>query len=244
MEYKDWYKIFNNYAKTYDLKEKWIMYKFHHTYRVVEYAKQIALSLSLTKEDVDIVVLASLLHDIARFKQYSEFKTFTDKLSFDHGDEAVKILKKDNFINKFITNEEDIDIVFKAIKNHNKFKVEEMNERALLITNIIRDADKLDIMIELANSIDDDKLELDDNLVDAVMTGNLSIRPIEETSVTEILLYISFVYDINFKYSINLLKDKKIIENKFNLLEIYFDDKRIDKMKQAVNNYVKERLEC
>lgn len=244
MEYKNWYKIFNDYVKTYDLKEKWIMYKFHHTYRVVEYAKQIALSLSLTKEDIDLVVLSGLLHDIARFKQYSEFKTFTDKISFDHGDSGVEILKKDNFIKKFITNQKDIDIVFKAIKNHNKFKVEEMDERALLITNIIRDADKLDIMIELANSIDDDKLQLDDGLVEAIVTGNLSIRPIEETSTTEILLYISFVYDMNFKYSIKLLKDKKIIENKFNLLEIYFDDKRIQQMKQAVNNYIKERLEC
>lgn len=244
MEYKEWYKIFNDYVKTYDLKEKWIMYKFHHTYRVIEYAKNLALSLSLTKQDTDIVVLAGLLHDIARFKQYSEFKTFTDKISFDHGDEAVEILKENNFINKFITNESDIDILFKAIKNHNKFKVEEMDERALLITNIIRDADKLDIMIELANSLDDDKLQLDDNLVEAVMTGNLSIRPIKETSTTEILLYISFIYDLNFKYSIKFLKDKKIIENKFNLLKIYFDDKRIDEMKQAVDNYVKERLEC
>lgn len=244
MEYKSWYKLFNDYAKKYDLKEKWIMYKFHHTYRVLEYAKEIALSLSLKKEDMDLVILASLLHDIARFKQYTEYKTFSDKQSFDHGDEGVRVLKENDFIKKFTNNEEDIRIVLSAIKNHNKFKVEKLDERTLLITNIVRDADKLDIIIDLANTIDDEHYELDDELVEAIIERREANRPNEFTCVKEILFYISFIYDLNFKYSIELIKNKKTIENKFNLLEIYIDDKRIEEMRKKINNYMKERLEC
>lgn len=244
MDYKKWYRLFNDYAKQYDLREKWIMYKFHHTYRVVEYAKEIAISLNLSKENMDIVVLSSLLHDIARFKQYTIYKTFTDKISFDHGDEGVEILKENDFIREFIENEEDINIILKAVKNHNKFKVEEMSDRALLITNILRDADKLDIMIDLANSIDDDVYKLDDNIVEAIINGTLPRRTAEENSITRMLTYISFTYDLNFKHSFEILKDKKVLENKFNVLEIYIDDNRIEYMKQAIDKYVKERLTC
>lgn len=244
MDYKKWYRLFNDYAKQYDLREKWIMYKFHHTYRVVEYAKEIAISLNLSKENMDIVVLSSLLHDIARFKQYTIYKTFTDKISFDHGDEGVEILKENDFIREFIENEEDINIILKAVKNHNKFKVEEMSDRALLITNILRDADKLDIMIDLANSIDDDVYKLDDNIVEAIINGTLPRRTVEENSITRMLTYISFTYDLNFKHSFEILKDKKVLENKFNVLEIYIDDNRIEYMKQAIDKYVKERLTC
>lgn len=241
MEYKEWYRAFNNYVKQFDLKEKWIMYKFHHTYRVVEYAKEIANSISLSKEDTDIAILASLLHDVARFKQYTEYRTYNDKKSFDHGDEAIEVLKENNFIEQFTTNKKSIDMVFKAIKNHNKFKVEEMDEKSLLITNIVRDADKLDIMTELGNTMNDKKMELDSDLINCIMNGKLP-KISNNTSSSEVLTYISFIYDINFKFSIKYLNDNDIIKNKFNLLKIYFEDKRIDIMEEKIKTYIKERL--
>ena len=45
-------KLFNDYAKTFDLKSKNIMYKYHHSYRVMEYATEIAKSLKLNEEEL------------------------------------------------------------------------------------------------------------------------------------------------------------------------------------------------
>ena len=66
-----------------------------------------------------------LLHDIARFEQYTRFQTFSDLKSIDHGDYGVEILKQNNYIRKFIDTDEYDNIIFKAIKNHNIFKIED-----------------------------------------------------------------------------------------------------------------------
>ena len=49
---KEYMSIFNKYVKGFDLKNKNIMRKFHHTYRVVEYANDIAVSLKLNDDDI------------------------------------------------------------------------------------------------------------------------------------------------------------------------------------------------
>ena len=97
-------KEFNDYAKKFDFKDWGIRLKFHHTYRVVEYAKEIAESLNVSKEDMEVIELCALLHDISRFTQWEKYQTFSDKNSFDHGDMGCEILLKDNFISKFTTN--------------------------------------------------------------------------------------------------------------------------------------------
>ena len=46
-------------------------------------------------QGIELASLIGLLHDIARFEQYTKYKTFNDLESFDHGDYGVEILKKD-----------------------------------------------------------------------------------------------------------------------------------------------------
>lgn len=245
MEYKNWYKIFNDYSKKYDLKEKWIMYKFHHTYRVVEYAKEIGKSLSLNDKQIDIVVLSALLHDVARYEQYTLYKSFADSKIYDHGDRGCEILRENDFIKEFISDDKDIDIVLKAIKNHNKFKVEELNDEELLITNIVRDADKIDILVELATTINDNKLELDKELVNDIVNCRLPKRPKEPSDISNLLFYVAFIYDMNYKHSFEILEEKKAIKNKLDLLETYLpDNKEVNIMKETINRYIKEKLEC
>ena len=70
---KDIMKLFNDYAKTFDLKNPKIMEKFHHSYRVMEFAEDIGNSINLNEEDMHIVKIAALFHDIARFTQWTEY---------------------------------------------------------------------------------------------------------------------------------------------------------------------------
>ena len=233
---KDIMKLFNDYAKTFELKNKNIMRKFHHSYRVMDFSIEIAKSLDLNEEDIRVIGIAGLFHDIARFEQWTEYETYVDSKSFDHGDMGYKILKE-KFIDKLGLTENEQEIVLKAVKNHNKFKVEDNIEgKELLICNIIRDADKLDIMKEQGFIKKD---ELINNLLEHKMVDNNLV----ENDMDSLFRLIAFIFDLNFKYSFKYLLHKKIIENKINLIEIY-GNKDLSNLQDNLINYMKGRLEC
>ena len=121
--------------------------KVNHTMRVMELCGLIAESLKLSKEDIELAKTCGLVHDIARFEQWKRYQTFADIESIDHGDFGVEILKENDFIRKFNKDEKLDNLILKTVKNHNKYKLEEnLSEREKLFCNIVRDADKIDIL--------------------------------------------------------------------------------------------------
>lgn len=118
-------KEFMNYANNYDKENRKIILKISHSFRVMEQSKKIAESLSLDDEQVNLATLIGLLHDIARFEQMRRFGTYVDSKSIDHGDLGAEILSDKNFIRKFIDEDKYDYIIITAIKNHNKFKIQD-----------------------------------------------------------------------------------------------------------------------
>ena len=114
---------FINYTNNYDSTNVHIARKIGHTFRVMEWSKKIAESLNLSKEDIDLATLIGLLHDLARFEQRRLYDTFSDSKSVDHGDLAVTILEENEYIRKYIEDNQYDDIIKTAVKNHNKFKM-------------------------------------------------------------------------------------------------------------------------
>ena len=140
-------KEFLKFTENYDLRNKDILRKQKHSLRVMEISKQISNELKLNEEEIQISALIGLLHDIARFEQRKLYETFHDTKSFDHGDYGEKILEKD--IRKYIETNQYDKIIKTAVRNHNKFKIEDgLSEKENLFSKIIRDADKLDIFYE------------------------------------------------------------------------------------------------
>ncbi|MBP3765557.1 MAG: HD domain-containing protein [Bacilli bacterium] len=236
---KDVMRIFNEYAKTYDLKDKAIMNKFHHSYRVMEYSIEIAKSLKLNDEDIRVTAIAGLFHDIARFKQWTKYKTFIDSKSFDHGDIGYKILKEE-LIDKIDLDEEEKNVVLNAVRFHNKYRIDDnLSHIEETITNIVRDADKLDIMTE--QGFITKEYEIKDSLVNNLLEHRLINNNLVETDMDELFRIIAFIFDLNYKYSYDYLLKKQIIENKINLLEIY-GNKDLKFLEEDLIKYMKERL--
>ena len=100
-------------------------------------AEESAENMNLSEEQVKLATLIGLLHDIARFEQMKRYGTYKDKISIDHGDFAIEILEKDNFIRKFIETDKYDNIIKIAIKNHNKYKIENLEGEELLQSKII-----------------------------------------------------------------------------------------------------------
>ena len=140
-------KIFyKEYISNYNPENPKIALKIAHIFRTAEKAKKIAINLNLSEEDVELAELIGMLHDIGRFEQLKRYNTYNDRESINHGEYGVKILFEDRLIEKFIDDRQYDRIIYLAIINHNRDKIEEgLNERELLHCKIIRDADKWDI---------------------------------------------------------------------------------------------------
>ena len=232
---KEALELFNNYYDKFD-KTLWGVYmKYDHTMRVVNYCKEIAESLNLSSEDVELAMICGLFHDIARFKQWQEYNTFEDKLSFDHGDEGYNILKELGI---------DDEIVLLSTKYHNKYEVGDVDYRTKIFCNITRDADKLDIMIMQENKCNDEEYDVPDVVIESLKNKKLTHNMIEDkvSNTTNILRCVGFIFDMNYKKSFEVLKETNIVNKKLDIILSKFDEQDIKDIKNICNEYIDERV--
>lgn len=245
---------FLEYTSNYDITDPNVDRKIHHSLRVMELSTEIAKSLYLKKEEIDLATLIGLLHDIARFEQYKIYKTYSDEKSIDHGDLGVKILEENNFIRKFIETDKYDDIIKTAIKNHNKIDIEEgLDEKKLLFSKIIRDADKLDIFyeaVEIFWKSENDKKEIENSEVSEeyfkkIINQELINRKfVEKKSKMDSFVFIfTLMYNINFKFSFEyILKENFVndILDRFNYTDTA--KKQIEQIRKTVLNFLNEKV--
>ena len=139
---------FDTYVSNYDRDNPMIFQKAAHSYRVAEIAERIARSLG-QEELVDFAWLLGLLHDIGRFEQAKRYNTFADSQSVDHAELGADILFKEDLIDCFPTEtlpEGWQNIAETAIRLHNKLALPDgLDKDTETLSNILRDADKVDI---------------------------------------------------------------------------------------------------
>ena len=211
------FDAFDAYAMKFDMNEKMIEYKYNHSYRVVHQAEEICRSLNMDTVERDLASLIALLHDVARFRQWTEYKTFHDEDSFDHGDEGVKILFEEGEIDNYIIDKDDYEVLKKAIKNHNKFKIEDkLNERELLHSKIVRDADKIDILYAFSTNrlleVKEDDAEINPEIKESYFKHKQALSEKIESANDRVISMFSLVYDLNYDYSIDRVLEEKYLE--------------------------------
>ena len=240
---------FIKYTEKYDLNNENIERKQKHSIRVMKISKKIAEGLNLTQEEVDIATLIGLLHDIARFEQYTKYHTFKDSESVDHGELGVEILNRD--IRKYIETDQYDEIIKLAVKNHNKYKIQEdLNLKQKLFAQIIRDADKIDIFYESVElfwkgreslveestiSIEVFKQFLDNTQVKAEN---------KKTPIDDVIAIMAFIFDINFKISFQILKEQDYVNKTLNRYYMYdFKTKeKLEEIRKIANLYIEQKI--
>lgn len=241
---------FIKYTKNFNLKDNHLKRKYLHSLRVMEISNKIAKNIKLKDEEVEIATLIGLLHDIGRFEQFTKYGTFRDRESIDHGDFGVEILKEDNYIKKYLKDEEYIDIVYMAIKNHNKYKIENgLSEKQEMFCKIIRDADKIDIFYEMANIFYDtkeieeiNKSIIKDNIIAKIYEKEAINRKEfkEKGKLIQLLVMLAFLFDINYKVSLEIISKEKYIDKVFQRFN-FEDEYTRNKMKEIqkfLNQYI------
>lgn len=127
--------------------------KREHAGAVLAHARLLAEEEAFPPSLVRACLLAALYHDVARFPQYVLRRTFKDDRSFNHGLWGVKILKE----HRRLDGEEPLArrLVPAAVGMHNRFRLPaRLPEDARLVTDVVRDSDKRDILRIMAARLD------------------------------------------------------------------------------------------
>lgn len=247
-------KVFNEYVVLFDQNNPKVRLKIEHTYRVMEMCRNVAISLNLAKEDIELATLIGLLHDIGRFEQLKRYNSFIDSKTIDHAMLGVKILFEDNLIDKFGLDKDNYQLIYKAIYNHNKYKVaDDLSERELLHCQIIRDGDKIDIyntgLIETFEAFMDSSKEYLENdviskhIYETFMNSETIISATRVTDLDRWVSFLALIFDLNFPYSRNYVYQQDYIARLVNRLDYKQEDTKIKiiEIMNHANEYLKNQ---
>ena len=232
--------------------------KVVHTYHVVENAKEIATKLNLSEEDIYLAELIALLHDIGRFEEITFLKQF-DSVKFDHASYGIKMLFDDNLIRNFIEDDSYDEIIKTAIDNHSRLTIKAgLNERCLLHSKIIRDADKLDNFRvkkeEKIEAIFPGKLKYKSDMENSTLSDKV-YETIKNQKCVDIhdritlldywCCVLAFIFDLNFKETYKIVKSSNYINiliDRFNYNDLETKI-RMEDVRNLMNIYISSKVE-
>lgn len=251
-EVKEW---FENYLKNFQFDDKndqsQIDLKYRHSYNVCEISRDIASSLSSEENEIDTARTIGLLHDIGRFEQYKSYKTFSDRHSVDHGNLGVRIIKENAVLDNIP--EKSKEIILKSIYYHNKAHLPEgLNSSILRFCKLIRDADKIDIFRvfvehyhnKTANRVlvqgVTNQPEISENVFEKLSSGKVisygELRTMEDLK----LMQLAWVYDINYKRSLEIIKEQEYLKSIYNTM---VPSDKAAKFYRKINKYLENILD-
>lgn len=230
---------FTNYVKTFDLNDENIERKYFHSLRVMNLAENIAISENLNENDIEISLVAGLLHDYARFTQWTIYHTYSDLKSVDHGGLGVQLLFNKNEILNLYTNVKNYDEIYDAIKNHNKYSVSEnLSTHNKEIAYIVRDADKLDIFDIFVQGILNLK-ECNDEISEEVKKDFYENKSINYKNINndndDIILKLAMLFDLRYKYSIKYVIENNLLDKLFSKIK---DKQKFKEYFEYMNNHL------
>lgn len=258
----DQYNFFKEWAKQYirtfqevdPLHQQCLDLKEAHTFRVCEAIERISSGIGLLENNTRIAYVTALFHDIGRFPQYQKYRTFRDPDSDNHAKLSIWELNRHHVLHTL--NFPERQIISRAIFFHNRLRIpENLDPETLLHCQLIRDADKVDILrvmsehFQMAESLRNPVITLGlgaDSLVreevyrmllDGQIKNYTKLKTINEFKV----LQMSWVFDINFRPTFEILKERDNI----GLLAASLPDTPL--LREAVdfvNSYVEKRLKC
>jgi putative nucleotidyltransferase with HDIG domain len=227
--------------------------KQEHTRRACEEILVLAEQLALDDHQKQIAEVVALFHDVGRFVQFAEYRTFNDTRSIDHSHLGVEILRREGVLD--VLRREERQWVETAIEHHGRKSLPaNLTGQALLLSKLIRDVDKLDIyrvVIRLCRQYRADPagfpwdLELPDEprysaeVFNTVMNGKPIEYPMLHTLNDMMLCKLGWVYDMNFAASLVRLREQGSLEQILGLLPA---TPEIDHLGEKILAYVETRV--
>lgn len=177
-----------------------------------------------------------------------KYNSIVDSKTIDHADLGVDILFKDNLIRKFIDDNKYDNIIYKAVKYHNKMNLNyELTSKEKLFCKAIRDADKLDIFYVATydNNIKDfyilpyvEGAKLNSKVKEDFDSHRLVDLKNRKTAIDKLANILAFIYDLNLDASKKTITENTI-DNVINTFIKTFNVKDTDECLYLKNNILK-----
>ena len=199
--------------------------KQNHTVRVAVIIRRIGRSLGLGPEELRVAEATAVLHDVGRFRQYAEYRTFRDQASENHARISLRVVNRNRLLAGFSPPQKAH--IARAVAFHNTAHPPGLNDSdSRLFLKLLRDADKLDILnIVIGHYVGRARqpeafngLALTDGhecspRVLAALRESRFVQSEEVRTLTDVkLLYISWVFDLNFPASFREMRKGRYIE--------------------------------
>lgn len=231
-------EAFLKYVSKFDQREKKVRIKITHSFRVLALSSLLAEELNLNKEDTEIINYIALLHDIGRFQQLEVTNSFWDKL-FDHASYGVKYLFEEGHIKDYLEDEQNYELIKKAIFYHNKHVLEIPNfdERTNFFIKLIRDLDKIDIINtnNLEYAVSFKKEEVPESYFEQFFAQQSIKVKGKPNSSKSFMVTCAYIYDLNYRESIDIIKKR-------NYFTKYFAKANVDQESEEIFGQIKENV--
>jgi len=230
--------------------ERNIALKADHTKRVCREILQLGEKLELNSHELRLAEIIALFHDIGRFEQYARHKTFVDRLSEDHAELGVKILRRNDVLNGF--DDSIKNLIVRTIRYHNRAALPQSETaRCLFFTKLLRDADKLDIwnvVIEYyhrngGHRNDAIELGLPDTpgISEHVYQDIMNKRIVDVNHIKNLndfkVLQMGWVFDINFEPTLHSIKSRRYLEM---IREVLQETDKIHKIFNMIHSHLND----
>ena len=244
---------FDEYASGFYADDEFVNFhlrlKQDHSLRTCEEMLYLARELSLDANQNNLAEAIGILHDVGRFKQFAEYRTFRDQNSVNHCQLAVEVLQQTDVLDGIEICERQW--LEKAIEYHGlKELPKDLNGQCLFFSKLIRDADKIDIFGVAITSYKKNsekpegfrlEIELPDvpeyshEFIGAILHNRRIDYKKLKTWNDMKLLQLAWIYDVNFKPTFRRIKQRKLLETVIDYLPRTED---IAKVKRKVLEFI------
>jgi hypothetical protein len=220
--FRTWFAEFcESFSSVIEEDQKNISLKIKHTYRVCENIAIIAEDYFSEENDILLSEAIALFHDVGRFPQFAQYKTFRDSISVNHGKLGAEVLEQEGILHRL--SEHEKAVIMHSVRFHNAFALaKHPSHEMMTYLKLIRDADKLDVWRVFAEIYETDE----NKRPSAVNLGMLDLPEYSEKVILNLynnkvaslsdvrslndfkLMQLSWIFDLNFKASFRLLSEK------------------------------------
>lgn len=240
-------RIFEQYVKKFDLNNTNIKSKYFHSLKTMELCKDLATMLGIfSEEEIVVCELIGLFHEIGSFDQNPEFHIIND--NEDYTNKTLEILFTNGIIRK-ITPDTTYDGIIKfAIYSLNKNGYpNNLEPKIIHFCNVLKDCHKIETF---RLSINYPYLDTRMNNYPSALAYNefKLFRKIEdkltENNADEVLLVLSNIFSLNYRYSYYVVKQEKYISKLIEALS--FTDDNIQRfflsLENVLNVYTERKI--
>jgi len=235
--------IYDAYSE-YPNSEEIILEKLTHSFSTVVQARRIISKSGDLHLDQIVADLSCLLHDIGRFKETSHNEHLTEVSGFDHATYGALIFEQYVF-SDFPICENNKKVIAETIREHGKFEYTGNN----LYVKLVRDADKLDNLINLDFQVENSSAVLKSKgVTKTVFDDFLAKKQIISSNIkseADFIIFLSrWFFDINFVATTLLLKEAGVVNTIVQKLKNYeANDYEIGEIELKLNSVIDNAID-